>query len=67
MAVTLEYIEALNCFNFQMAQGEGYIASAAKGNDIKVFTGYVERYQSQVKGKQDTVAILLSDIGVTVT
>ncbi len=48
---TLEYIEALNCFNFQMGQSEGYIANAAKEKDINVFTKYIERYQAQVKEK----------------
>lgn len=46
---TLQYVEALNCFNFQMAQGEGFIANAAKGTDIDIYTNYVERYQSQVQ------------------
>ena len=45
---TLQYVEALNCFNFQVAQGEGYIANAAKGRDINVYTKYVEKYQDQV-------------------
>lgn len=47
-AETLQYIEALNCFNFQVAQGEGYIANAAKGKDINVYTKYIEKYQDQV-------------------
>lgn len=46
---TLQYVEALNCFNFQVAQGEGYIANAAKAKDINVFTKYVEKYQDQVQ------------------
>lgn len=45
---TLQYVEALNCFNFQVAQGEGYIANAAKTKDINVYTKYVETYQDQV-------------------
>ena len=45
---TLQYVEALNCFNFQVAQGEGHIANAAKGKDINVYTKYVEKYQDQV-------------------
>ncbi|MBQ7863723.1 MAG: hypothetical protein IJ353_04545 [Lachnospiraceae bacterium] len=45
---TLQYAEALNCFNFQVAQGEGYISNAAKGKDINVYTKYVEKYQDQV-------------------
>ncbi len=48
-AETLQYVEALNCFNFQVAQGEGHIANAAKGRDINVFTNYVETYQDQVQ------------------
>ena len=46
---TLEYIEALNCFNFQMAQGEGVIATAAKGGIVSKFTNYVESYQDRVQ------------------
>jgi len=46
---TLKYIEALNCFNFQMSQAEGQIANAAKGNGIDIYTRYVERYQNQVQ------------------
>ena len=45
---TLQYAEALNCFNFQVAQGEGYISNAAKGKDINVYTKYVEKYQDLV-------------------
>ncbi len=45
---TLRYVEAVNCFNFQAAQGEGYIANAAKGKDIDVFTNYIEKYQTLV-------------------
>lgn len=48
---TLQYIEALNCFNFQMAQGEGQIANVTKGSQIDNFTNYVEVYQKQVKEK----------------
>lgn len=46
---TLRYVEAVNCFNFQAAQGEGYIANAAKGKDIDVYTNYIEKYQAQVQ------------------
>lgn len=48
-AETLQYVEALNCFDFQVAQGEGYIANAAKAKDINVYTGYVEKYQDSVQ------------------
>ena len=46
---TLKYVEALNCFNFQMAQGEGQIAYAAKGNGLDIYTKYIERYQNLVQ------------------
>ncbi len=45
---TLEYVKAMNCFNFQMAQAEGFIANAAKRGNISVFTNYVETYQDKV-------------------
>ncbi len=44
-AETLEYIEALNCFNFQLGQVDGYTTNAAKGKQIDVFTNYIEQYQ----------------------
>ncbi len=48
-AETLQYISAVNCFNFQMAQAEGYIANAAKRGNISVFTDYVESYRKKVR------------------
>lgn len=48
-AETLRYAEALNCFNFQVAQGEGHIANAAKGRDINVYTKYIESYQDKIQ------------------
>ena len=45
----LDYYSAMNCFNFAMAQAEGVVSTAAKGNSaISKFTGYVESYQSKV-------------------
>ena len=45
----LDYYSAMNCFNFAMAQAEGVISTAAKGNSaISKFTGYVESYQKKV-------------------
>ncbi len=47
---TLEYVKAVNCFNFQAAQAEGFIANAAKkGSSVAVFTGYIEKYQDKVQ------------------
>ncbi len=45
---TLRYVEALNCFNFQVGQGEGYITNAAKGKNIATYTKYIEKYQDKV-------------------
>lgn len=57
---TLQYIEALNCFNFQMAQSEGQIANAAKGNGINHYTKYVESYQKQVKNANPEYGMMCS-------
>ncbi len=46
---TLAYVESLNCFNFQMAQGEGMISNTAKGASMATFTQYVEKYSRQVE------------------
>lgn len=45
---TLRYVEALNCFNFQVGQGEGYVTNAAKGKNISTYTQYIENYQDKV-------------------
>lgn len=45
---TLEYTEGVNCFNFQMAQSEGFIANAARGGSLSTFTKYVESYQDRL-------------------
>ncbi len=47
--VALEYIEALNCFNFTMSQGEGQIAQAAKDVSLQSYVNYVDAYQKQVQ------------------
>ncbi len=44
----VEYLPALNCFDFTAAQAEGVIAGAAKGDDIKAFTRYIQNYQKKV-------------------
>ena len=44
-----QYIDAFNCFNFSMAQAEGVIASAAKGNNMAAYTNYIEKYQQQLR------------------
>ncbi|MBR5341100.1 MAG: hypothetical protein IK151_04140 [Erysipelotrichaceae bacterium] len=53
-----EYIRAMNCFNFTMAQAEGIIAQAAKGNNLNSYTNYIEKYQETIKGiNKDAMAI----------
>lgn len=47
----LEYYGAMNCFNFAMAQAEGIVASAAKGQSISNYTNYVASYQKKVLDK----------------
>ncbi len=46
---TLQYVESVNCFDFQMAQAEGYVANAVKGTNMGVFTKYVESYSAAVQ------------------
>ncbi len=45
----LQYVEALNCFNFQSGQAEGYITNAARGKGINSFTNYIEKYQDKIQ------------------
>ena len=46
---TLEYITAMNCFNFTTSGGEGKIANVAKGSGISGYLNYVENYQDKVQ------------------
>ena len=46
--ITLEYVKAVNCFNFQAGQPEGMIASVVKGY-INTYTNYIENYQDKDK------------------
>lgn len=54
----MEYIPALNCFNFQMAQSEGFIASAAKGGYMSIFTNYVENHTKQLQEKREDAMMI---------
>ncbi len=54
----LEYYGAMNCFNFAMSQAEGVVASAAKGQSISKYTGYVESYQNKVEGKNPDAMVM---------
>lgn len=45
---TLEYVSALNCFNFQIGQGEGVLTKAVRNGQLNSFTGYIVGYQDKV-------------------
>ncbi|MBQ3012711.1 MAG: hypothetical protein IJD74_04135 [Clostridia bacterium] len=46
----LSYYSAMNCFNFAVAQAEGVVAKAAKGNsNISNYTNYIESFQNKVQ------------------
>ncbi|MCM1191603.1 MAG: alpha-amylase family glycosyl hydrolase [Butyrivibrio sp.] len=45
---TLEYVDSLNCFNFQVGQGEGVLTKAVRNGQINAYTGYIESYQDKV-------------------
>jgi glycosidase len=47
-ASTFPYFTSVNCFNFSMAQSEGHISSAAKGNNVNSFTKYVDQYLDSI-------------------
>ena len=45
----LDYYGSMNCFNFAMAQAEGVVAKAARGNSaIYQYTNYIESFQDKV-------------------
>ncbi len=48
-AEVLAYYSAMNCFNFAGSQAEGVFASAAKGQDISKYTGYISYFQQRVQ------------------
>lgn len=54
----LEYYSAMNCFNFTMAQAEGVVATAAKGQAISKYTGYITSYQDKVQAKNPAGMIM---------
>ena len=45
---TLEYVGSLNCFNFQVGQGEGVLTKAVRNGQINTYTGYIAGYQDKV-------------------
>jgi glycosidase len=44
----LSYYEAVNCFDFQFAEGSGYVAQAARGRGITQYASRLETYQNLV-------------------
>jgi glycosidase len=44
-----KYAPYINCFNFQMAQSEGYIGLAARGQAISKYTTYVSSFNQNLK------------------
>ncbi len=47
----VDFYEAVNCFNFSMAQAEGVAAKAAKGGYISNYTIYMDSYQEKILAK----------------
>ena len=55
----LEYYGAMNCFNFAMAQAEGMVAAAARGNsNITKYTKYIESYQKKVLERDSDAMVM---------
>ena len=47
----LDYYSAMNCFNFAGAMAEGIFATAAKGQSMSKYTGYLASFQKKVLEK----------------
>lgn len=61
---TLEYVGSLNCFNFQIGQGEGVLTKAARNGQLNTYTGYIVGYQDKVlaeNGKYGMMCNFLSN------
>ncbi len=52
------YYSSTDCFNFTLAQSNGVIASAAKGDNVDVLTGYVQNYIDTIKTYRDDAMIM---------
>lgn len=48
---TIDYIDALNCFDFTMSGSEGIISNAVKTGNVNYYTNYVENYLNKIKLK----------------
>lgn len=49
----VSYYEALDCFNFASATGEGFFAKAAKGQSLATFTNYIVSFQNKIASKRE--------------
>ena len=47
----LDYYGSMNCFNFAMAQAEGVMVRAARGQSISQYINYIESFQKKVEAK----------------
>ena len=54
----LEYVEALNCFNFSMAQAEGAVARVVNGSKMEGFTTFVEYFVARAKQKNPNAMLI---------
>ncbi len=48
-SATYPYFTSTNCFNFDIAQQSGKIASTARGGDVNKFTSYVQSYIQNIR------------------
>lgn len=55
---TTKYFTSLNCFNFQMAQAEGYIKNATAQGNVNIYTSYVESYLDTIKEKNEDAMLI---------
>ena len=55
---TIEYIKEVNCFDFAMSGAEGYIASAAKGGNVNIFSNYVDSYLKKIHEKNKDAMLI---------
>ncbi len=61
---TLEYVGGLNCFNFQIGQGEGVLTKAARNGQLNTYIGYIVNYQDKIlaeNGKYGMMCNFLSN------
>ena len=54
----LEYVSALNCFNFSMAQADGVVARVVNGSNMLGFTSFVEYFQTNAKSQNPNAMLI---------